>query len=352
MKILYYPIISAAGLNSTQVGDYQTDTLFHGLRSLLGDDVIDGARMWHMYKTDKGEHPEVFEKLWGKGFTTYGLLPSDDNVDRDDIGTKIRKNYYDYIVAPIHHTENGNYEAIWSTLQTLTYHYSKEKIILVDGWDRPDIDSRFHNKCIYFKRELKYKHRQTIFPISFSIPEEKITTPLKKKFDFAPLVPNSSPEHNSSYIYNDEESYYNDYRQSYFAYTCKKGRKDFIDEAWDSMRHYEILACGCIPFFTDIEKCPQFTMRRFPKDLCIQAKKLVGVLPGTKETYNPSKTTYIGTAEEIHCGEKRGRIDFDKFDRQAYEDLNHLFMEHTRKYLTTISTAKYFLDKIKQWVSI
>ena len=316
MKILYYPIISAADLNSTQVGDYLADTLFHGLRSLLGDDIVDGWRMWHMYKKDKDEHPEVFAKLGGKGFTTSGLLPSDDNVDRDDIWRKVSKNYYDYIVSPIHQTENGNYETIWSHLQTLTYHYSKEKVILVDGWDRPDVDPRFINKCIYFKRELKYKHRQTIFPLSFSIPEVKITTPLEKEFDFAPL------RHESICVYDDEQSYYDDYRQSYFAHARKK-------EGWDSMHHYEILACGCIPFFTDIENCPQFTMRRFPKELCMQAKKLAGV-----------------------SGKNRGRIDFDKFDKQTYEDLNHLFMDHTRKYLTTISTAKYFLEKVKQWVSI
>ena len=70
-------------------------------------------------------------------------------------------------------------------------------------------------------------------------------------------------------------------------------------------------------------------MRRFPKELCRQAKKLAGV-----------------------SGKNRGRIDFDKFDKQTYEDLNYLFMDHTRKYLTTISTAKYFLEKVKQWVSI
>lgn len=42
----------------------------------------------------------------------------------------------------------------------------------------------------------------------------------------------------NTYIFENEEEYYNDYKKSLFAITRKKG-------GWDCMRHYEILACGC-----------------------------------------------------------------------------------------------------------
>jgi hypothetical protein len=47
-------------------------------------------------------------------------------------------------------------------------------------------------------------------------------------------------------FYNTEEEYYNEYKKSYFAITTKKC-------GWDCMRHYEILANGCIPYFLNIE---------------------------------------------------------------------------------------------------
>ena len=35
------------------------------------------------------------------------------------------------------------------------------------------------------------------------------------------------------------------------------------------MRHYEILANGCLPYFINIDKCPGPTMASFPKQLCL-----------------------------------------------------------------------------------
>ena len=226
---------------------------------------------------------------------------------------------------------------------------ASNELILVDGWDRSDINKDIASCGIYFKRELFDFYSDIALPISFSIPEEKICDPLEKSFDFAPLVPNCVGIHQDSYIYDNEKDYYNDYRKSHFAYTCKKGRDEMINEGWDCMRHYEILACGCVPFFTDIEKCQTSTLARFPKDLCIEAKKISGVYPGTKEGYNPDKETFIGTAKEILPGEKRGNIDFSKFDSVRYNDIREQLIHHTRKKLTTVSTAKDFLDRIKTW---
>ena len=354
MKILYCPIIHDHSIFTKDIGDYQSDTLFHGLRSLFGEDVVDCFKMWHLYNDAKKDD---LTTLWGKGFTTYGLLP-DLEIDRDDIKSKVDNQYYDLIVCPIHHTEVHNKPAVFNTIASLLKSYPKNKIAIVDGWDRQAIEIKIASQAPYFKRELSESYSSIAKPISFSLPKEKIQNPLteEREFDFAPLVPaymHFDDPHQETYIYNTEEEYYDMYKDSYFAYTCKKAREDDMAAGWDCMRHYEILACGSVPFFTDIEKCPSLTLTKFPRDLCIRAKQMKGVHPGVKESAKDkygfyTNSTFIGTSKQIKPGDERGHIDFDKFDKHEYQDLQIKFMEHTRKYLTTEAMAKYFIEEMKK----
>ena len=349
MKILYLPIIHPNSLRSTGVADYQTDTLFYGLRKLFGADVTDGNRMWHMYKGEKEKSPEIFSKLWGKGFSCYGLLEEYD-IDRDDIETKLENRFYDYIILPIHHSENHNHGLINAFISTVLEYYNPSEVALVDGWDRSKIDTEIASKCLYFKRELIEKYRDIALPISFSIPKEKTVELGEQEFDFSPLIPafTSPPEaaeHFKTYTYDNEEDYYEMYSKSRFSYTCKKGRYGEMNEGWDALRHYEILASGSIPFFTDIEQCPPLCLEKFPKDLCIKAKKIRGVYPGTKNRYNPSESgTYIGSSTEI---DSSGHIDGGEFDPQEYDDLRYEFRTHFLKHNTCEQTAKHFIDRLR-----
>src|SRR5579859_2898410 len=106
-----------------------------------------------------------------------------------------------------------------------------------------------------------------VFPIQFSIPEVKIVNSIPEKDrDFASLIPGNT----STYIYQEEADYYQGYQRSYFALTWKKG-------GCDCMRHYEILANGCIPYFIDLDKCNPNTMVYLPKQLIWEAMHLPGV---------------------------------------------------------------------------
>ena len=59
-------------------------------------------------------------------------------------------------------------------------------------------------------------------PIGFSISEEKIVNyiPVKTK-----ILSNLIPGELTTYIYNNETDYYNEYKKSRFAITTKKGRR-------------------------------------------------------------------------------------------------------------------------------
>jgi len=105
-----------------------------------------------------------------------------------------------------------------------------------------------------------------IYPITFSITEQKLFDRqqiIKKKQLTAFLIPGDI----STYIYKTEKDYYESYQISYFAITMKKC-------GWDCLRHYEILANNCIPYFIDIENCPENTLSLFPKDVIILSNQL------------------------------------------------------------------------------
>jgi hypothetical protein len=100
-----------------------------------------------------------------------------------------------------------------------------------------------------------------VYPISFSIPESKVVSEVPAKTKrFAHIIPGDS----STYIFREEQAYSKDYQDSLFGHTRKKG-------GWDCLRHYEILANGCIPWFKDLDLCPSDTLAQFPKDLVREA---------------------------------------------------------------------------------
>lgn len=241
MKILY--------LTKGDHVDYQNDCLLIGLKELFGSDVVDYNKQAHNYDTFD---PNKVKQFWGQGMTVTRVLP-DLNVDRTNITDKIKKQYFDYIV----------YGSIWRCddyIERILKYYPKEKVIAVDGEDETHIHRVLDLGIRYFKRELIFKHPR-IFPISFAIPTSKVKFNKNKIKDFAFIT----PLNRQTYIYNNEADYYNDYNEARFGVTLKKA-------GWDCMRHYEILANGCIPYFHNLEHCPELTMTNFPKTLCLEIK--------------------------------------------------------------------------------
>ena len=139
-----------------------------------------------------------------------------------------------------------------------------------------------------------------LYPITFSIPEEKVINYIPPK---TKLLSDLIPGKLDTYIYNNEHDYYSEYRKSYFAMTIKKG-------GWDCLRHYEILANGCIPYFPDINNCPENTLKLFPKNLIIQ-----------------------------------GNLLYQKFNEIEYNSLLVKLMHYVLNNLTTKKMASYILSK-------
>jgi hypothetical protein len=149
------------------------------------------------------------------------------------------------------------------------------------------------------------------YPISFSMPPEKIVEQIPEK---TRIVAHIIPGNLSTYIYDTEESYYQGYKESFFAVTMKKG-------GWDCMRHYEILANGCIPYFVDLENIPQNTMTHFPKEIIAETNKI-----------------YLDIIE-------KKTIDEDDIKKCNY--YIEKLLNYTRTHLSTTAMAAYILSKVK-----
>jgi hypothetical protein len=170
-----------------------------------------------------------------------------------------------------------------------------------------------NNGLTVLKKIENYKNN--LLPISFSIPEEKICKKLdisiKTKMEalVKPLIDRNQP-----YKYDKEEDYYNDLKTSFFAYTCKRN-------GFDALRHYEILANNCIPYFSDLDEYPKNILYFFPKELIKESNKLY------RNVKDLNIEDFVTNYEYIN----------------EYTNILQKLMIHTKKYLTTISLANYIL---------
>lgn len=331
INVTILPFISSHAYSSgDEASDYMIDQIYHGFSSLTNVIVQQLPQNPLMFQEcDKTQ----LNKVWGRGFTLYSLLPSPtQNFPIEDS---------DLIIVPLHHTM-VRYQREYYNFITDVIRIFNKPTIAVDGWDQQEYSEETASLCKYFKRELT-DDKTSAFPIFFAIPEVKFNWHKnEKKYDFSPMVPANFSwepcEHLKTYIYSTEEEYYEQYQQSYFGYLTKKG-------GVQTGRTLELIANDCFPFFTDIELYPKNTMHNFPKELCIEVKKMKGVYPGTIIPYNPEKSTYIGDTRQIKPGNERGYIDFDIFDINLY----NIYLNEIKKIcwstMTTKQLAKYILEE-------
>lgn len=296
--------------------DYQCDCIFHGLNTLKDVTVYTLTDYTYMYE---GNTSEYLREQYGMGFTVTNRVP----IEKKHIHTlaeaqeNINAHFYDVVIY-------GSIFRCELFLDRVLKNYSKNQVVFVDGGDhdfslffnkghtkyieRQKIffenkkkASSLFSKGIFFKRELRKKDHKYFYPISFAISSEDIVSEIPvKSIEMATIIPGEK----STYIYKNEKDYYNGYKIARFGLTCKKS-------GWDCMRHYEILANGCIPYFPGIEKMPPTTMINFPKEIILETNRLY----------------------ESHA-----------FTDSLYDFYSNLLLSYTREYLTTRKLAEYVLS--------
>lgn len=309
--------------------DYQCHCLFHGLHELKGIIVYTLNEQSFMYT----DYP-VSErgKLYGMGFSiSCRISPEKRIIHEQEIAIdNIKRHFYDIVIY-------GGINRCLDLWDEIKASYSKNEIICIEGsdfmhpylnlklnigssilkyignkkaidvcqWVKATKDTYYEclRHAILFKRELHENYVGECMPINFAIPKENIVekVPSKSK-TMAYIVPGKI----ETYIYKTEEDYYKGYQDAYWGTTIKKA-------GWDCLRHYEILCNGCIPYFPNIDKCPNTIMVNFPKK----------IISYTNGLYEHGVTG--GEEIDYYC---------------------QLLLDYTRSYLTTEQLAKYVLSTI------
>jgi len=259
--------------------DYLADGVFHGLRTLLGDDCIDYPKCEIMYKNCP---PGIKKQVRGNGFSLYSGLLDDIPVNRFKIEEKIGTGYFDLIVF-------ANIQRQFGLFTQYRHNLNSKNTIVLDGedisspypargfwwrklycWNLP----KAHKEFLYFKREwmpntyftfltsilhrvfkINFPQAKNLRKVAFSFPQEKIFTgtPIKVKV-FPKHIVDTEVANNidgsvSSYAFENEDEYYSDLQCSTFGVTTLRA-------GWDCLRHYEIAANQCLPCFKQLNLKP------------------------------------------------------------------------------------------------
>ncbi len=259
------------------VEDYAADGLLHGLRTLLGADVLDFPKAEYLYNTLT---PAARGRIRGGGFTLYGLL-DDLPIERDHCLARALAGEFDLVV----------FSDIWRTFGLWSewgpqLHDAGVRLAVLDGSDRVEpypfagewwrrrawwFLPRAHTRAIHFKREvtpwtrwfatylafpppLNRWRMRDIRPLAFSVPEDGIVDePPAKTKDFPRHVVDAEVAarlgSQTGHAFTTEAEYVADLRASRFGITTKR-------EGWDALRHYEIAMNGAVPCFRGLSTKP------------------------------------------------------------------------------------------------
>jgi hypothetical protein len=338
MKVLFIHANNSISLFDNAIrgvcesNDYLTDSIFQEMKNDENFEVFECPHMSHMYEDSKTD----ISNITGLGFTIRKKIKKIPNIlEINECLYKIKNNFFDLIV-----TDSRTMNPWWNSRglspffnnamllknQILkTYH--KDKIIFFDGEDQPEqIQTDFYKKSRYFKREL-IKSDENLFPIGYSFPMGSFREIKSIDEKIKPLS-HIIPGIRSTYIFNDENTYYNDYRTSLFGLTWRK-------LGWDCFRHHEIIFSSCLPIFPDILDCPERTMTKFPKKICSDILKMNCV--------NTSKIEKKWIASNLYYFDGIS-IDMDKFNSSEYQELLNDLLYFSFNNLTSRKMLDYILN--------
>jgi len=263
------------------IPDYVGDGLFHGLREILQNDILDIPRMDYMYA-------DYDRNLW-KGVANEGKVLYGHLKDNEDL--KNRRAAWlsdiDSVEVVVISQPYGYGKSIVGLVSTLRKAGAWKKLVWVDGSDGTALFPYIHMRkglkewlaafvwpmhhWLYFKREYAgpkntaplfftaFTKKFRLQPISISIPAsyiEKIK-PDQKQTLFPKYIVDkeiaiaTGARHGAlaarNFLFSDEASYLEDIGQGRFGITTRR-------MGWDALRQYEYAAKGAVICFRNLQQ--------------------------------------------------------------------------------------------------
>lgn len=240
--------------------------VYHGLATSDKIELYETGYPYYMLS-----HYKLPKNFPARGFTLFSKLDRIPVIEPpEQVAEKIRDKFYDKIIYGRAYGRlsygdldiDGIYEKKY--IHLAVKYYKKSDIHLIDGDDGAiDWAGRYglHGYVTVWKTHLLDASLGN--PISLAIPESQL---IKEKPQKEKLFAYITPADPSTYIYYDEKEYYNDYATSYYGISFKKSQ-------WEAVRHYEILANRCIPYYHNISEIPPLCMVNFPKSIIKETNK-------------------------------------------------------------------------------
>lgn len=324
-----------ANQHEKESNDYLTDAIFQAAKSNEELEVYECPWMAHMYENS----PSAVENITGYGFTLRKKLKQEPNIlEVEDTIKMIQDRFFDVIVTDARTMSDWWYSRGVSPFynsaikirDAFLANYPKQKIVFLDGEDQPQyVYKDFYGKSLYFKRELESDDEQLI-SIGYCFPEKQyrdIKDISEKQKPLATVVPGVM----NTYVFTEEQKYYNDYKSSYFGLTWRK-------LGWDCFRHHEVLFSSCVPIMPDVDDIPKRTMIHYPKELCKEVLK--------NASLEGSKFTKYWQHHDVYAF-KDINVNLEKLDKNWYLDILQRFKEHSLKHLSSEKMLEYILGHTK-----
>lgn len=209
---------------------------------------------------------------------------------------------------------------------------------------------------------------RVVYPLSYGVTQQYFVSKVsrRKLFDWFPILPALKPltstpilpagvSYRHAYSLGIEDEYLNALllRFSKFAWTHIRGGPD-------SMRHYEILSQGTVPFFVDLEACQDKPcLSHLPHDLLLEARRLPGVdhIPTVNDSFSRVRSEYfyrVSQEDAKAVGRANmftsvvnfvavGDVKKATFDQRRYLDLADQLLQRAKATLSCASVVKSLL---------
>ena len=233
-----------------------------------------------------------------------------------------------------------------------TNFYSSQSLNEIDDSDTLQIVYPLYHNEVHHLNPNNY-NKKNIYPLSYSIPDECIVefeeAARNKIREFADLGPGETGD-KSNYRYgpDDEAAYHKMYQNSLFALTKKKG-------GWDCLRHYEILANGCIPIFETLSShssSPEFKRNVTPNGSQRLASGGPRLCTFLQSLENCPHLTMFSLPKELLIEAKEQLLPWNFDKKPLYDTYLKRLLEYFKKNCSTSATVQNFFDFLPKEVKL